>query len=278
MNYPTTVGFFDELSKIAQETSGERAANIGAGLGIGIGSSMVGRGLAGAVGQNLQEDVARSGLTTTQAEAEKIRKAMGVKSGVHVVEGGGHLGQAMHIPKGGSTPKFMRSVERAMYEQQGIPREAIEKGFKEGISVAPGSGGAHLAAHELGHGKFRQGRVGQFLAKARMPGGLVAGFGAPILAGAADPDSTASKLAPVVGAAGVAPLLADEGYASLKGYRTMKRMGYNKAALKAGRRQLLKAFGTYGLGVAAPAIAAPVAIRAFKKWRQKSKGEPAQAE
>ena len=93
------------------------------------------------------------------------------------------------------------------------------------------------------------------------------------MAALADPDSAVSKAAPIVGAAGIAPILLDEGYASLKGYGTMKRMGtYSKPALKSARRQLLKAFGTYGLATALPAVAAPLAIRYARK-RHKRKSE-----
>jgi hypothetical protein len=64
-------------------------------------------------------------------------------------------------------------------------------------------------------------------------------------------------------------------YASLKGYGAMKRMGYGKPALKASRRQLAKAFGTYALAAGVPAVAVPLAIRAAKKWKKRKLEEAA---
>lgn len=268
MNYQTLTGLFEELEKIAAEPRRDgTAANIASGLAITGGVGVAGRTMAGGMGQSLQKDIAKNRMSTTQAEAEKIRKAMGTTSGVHVIKGG-NAGQAVHIPRGGSAPKIFSKMEKMQYNAMGIPEEVVERGMKHGVSVAPGGTGAHIAAHELGHGKFRQGRVGKTLSNLRMPGSLAGGIGASMLAANTDPDSTASKISPLIGAAGSVPILADEGYASVKGYKTMKRMGYNKAALKTGRRQLAKAFGTYGLGVAAPMMAAPLAIRKFKQWRK----------
>lgn len=121
-----------------------------------------------------------------------------------------------------------------------------------------------MMAHELGHGRLRESTLGKIIGHARMPGQLLGGLGGTAMATFADPDSKVSKYAPLVGAAGMLPTIADEAYASLKGYGALKRMGYAPEALGHARRQLGKAFGTYATA-AIPLVAAPYVIRKIKK-------------
>jgi len=80
-----------------------------------------------------------------------------------------------------------------------------------------------------------------------------------------DPDSDLPYLIPAAGAAAQAPKVLEEGIASVKGYRAMKRTGdYSKAALKAAKRQLAKAGGGYVLaGLAAAGV--PFAMRHYQR-------------
>lgn len=146
----------------------------------------------------------------------------------------------------------------------------FQKGLKGGLSMASPETGGHVMAHELGHGRLRESGAGKVIAALRRPGMIAGGLGGAAMATFADPDSKASKYAPLVGGLGMLPTLADEGYASLKGYGAMKRLGYGPEQLRAARRQLGKAFGTYATA-AIPLIAAPYAIRKIKQHMQRRK-------
>ena len=82
-----------------------------------------------------------------------------------------------------------------------------------------------------------------------------------------DPDSTASKLAPVVGGLRHLPTLIDEGVAS---HKAVKHMGKMKMPTGTAKKQLLKAFGTYAFN-AAPSVAGPALVRQMMKARKKAK-------
>jgi hypothetical protein len=256
-------GFFDELTKIAAETSrGDRALAGGAGaLGGLTAAGAVGQAVGGGISRNLMKDVAKSNLSTSAGEAAKLRDVLSPGTHVeHLPEGG--MGKAMFIPKGGLMGGG--ALERSQYRQRGIPDEVVEKGLKGGAAISPGRTGAHTTAHELGHARLHGKKyIGNVVRKGRALGGLGM-LGATAGAAIADPDSTTSKAMPLAGLAAATPTLADEAYASIKGHGALKRMGYDKQALKHSRRQLAKAFGTYG-GVLLPtAVAAPYLARKIK--------------
>jgi hypothetical protein len=239
------------------------------------------------------KDVAANPQTTTHERVRGLVKEVAPGAEYHLIEprtvdfgygpariGGGNISQAMHIPKGGTMPNVLRDMEKAHYLGRGIPHEVIEKGFQHGVSVAPSAAGSHIAAHELGHAALRQHAIGRAIAHLRSPAALIGGLAAPTMAIAAkDPDSTMAKAAPLVGLAGIAPTLADEAYASFKGYGGMKRLGVPAGELATGRRQLAKAFRTYALPLAAGSVLAPYAIRkirsAIQKRHQAQEGVPA---
>jgi len=77
-------------------------------------------------------------------------------------------------------------------------------------------------------------------------------------------DSAVGDAAQYAGAMGVAPQLADEAYASIRGYGALKKQIANAATRRAARGDLLRAFGTYGAS-AAPLVAAPFIARKVKK-------------
>ena len=223
----------------------------------------------------------------------------------------GGIGAARTIPKGGIFPKFMQSLEARRHtglfknelvnglENSDNPAvvdllaqartnpelasqlsasldadalTAAKSALKEGLIVTPFNAGAHLSAHELGHAAFGGSRLGKVTRALRLPGvgGVVAGS---MAAGMADPDSTASKAAPAMAAAGMAPILGEEIAASLKGLKAMKSSGFSPAQLVSGRKQLAKAFGTYALGLGLPMISAPYLIRKVKQYNQSRREE-----
>jgi hypothetical protein len=250
-----------------------------AGSGLAMGGLQAG-GMLGArqLGKSLGR-VERT-LVTTPQEMAQLRGA--IAPGANVVTIPRDISSAMHIPKGGVLPRPLRRIEEQMYAGRGIPADVVRRGFEEGISVAPIRAGAHVGAHELGHaavGATRLGRVGRFL---RIPLGMGAGIGSGIVAMKGDPEGAASKyVAPALAAASVAPVLGEEAAASIKAIKGMRRAGFAQPAISKAKRQLAKAWGTYGLALGAPMIAAPFAIRAVKKYqlkRRKERGIPSYKE
>jgi hypothetical protein len=275
---------YDELVKISKKISpGEKGLavpvpqSILAGLG-GAGLVAQTTGLGNALmGGSLSRDVSNSGLRTTAEEAEKLRGTIHPHGGMLLDK---YLlpTQAGHVDRRGvRKPAVYNQLERAVRTGE-LSKEELEKAMQGGLSLASPYGGAHFLAHELGHGHLRQSGLGKVIAGLRWPGVAVGGLGGLVASTAADPDSPVSKYAPLAGALGVAPMMADEAYASLKGYGAMKRLGYDPQALSAARRQLGKAFGTYGLGIAAPLIATPFAVRKIKQKLKERQARRAAAE
>lgn len=185
---------------------------------------------------NLQKTEA--GSVTTPEQASKLRQAMGSVADVH------------HMPDSG--------IEHAMYVGSS----------GKGTAVVPGKAGPHVAAHELGHGKFRQAIPGRVTAGLR-PVGLAVGGGVPTLMALGDPDGGLSKSAPWVGAAASLPTLVDEGMASYHAIQGMRRAGFQPQQVSRGVRQLGKAFGTYGLSAAGMVAAPAVTRHLMKKYKAK---------
>jgi hypothetical protein len=139
-----------------------------------------------------------------------------------------------------------------------------------------------FAAHELGHASIRGGSktgpVQRAIGKALMLRNLISmggGLGGAALAvGADDPDSGLATAGPILAGASQLPTLADEGVASLRGYRALKSSGkYTPEVLSKMRGNLMKAFGSYGLGAAA--LTAPAAAALYLRRRMKRKEEEA---
>lgn len=267
MNSTALIGFFDELSKISADlrTDIRRSTDVDpveAAKVVGAGGAM-GGGILGsmALGRNLQSTEA--GGRTTPADVARLRRAIGGEG--HLLEHG-DIGQAVHVPKGGVLPEVLHGIEKGQYKNMGIPKEVVERGLKRGVSVMPGQAGPHVGAHELGHGRWGASGIGKILrvTKARNAAPLFVGTAGTIMSGL-DPDSTASKLAPVASAASLAPMLTDEAAASIHAIRGMRRAGYSAAQIAKGKKQLLKAFGTYALGMGVPTVAAPVLARHMRK-------------
>jgi len=246
----TLPGFFTELQKIASKDYGDRvgtsatagtAGLVGAGVATGFGNSLLAK--------NLQNDITNSSMTTSRATGEELRKILSPKTQLDLVPNR-DLGSLMYIPK--DLPHT-------------TPGHSLG-GTARSSSVM----GPQFAAHELGHGRLwnKSDRLRKVLMGSRALAPL-ATLGTTIGAGVADTDSKFSKAMPLAGLAATAPVLADEAYASLKGYGALKRIGSKPAVLRTARRQLGKAFGTYGLGIAAPAMLAPYLTRKIKERLQK---------
>jgi hypothetical protein len=253
----------------ARAQAAESAEMAGAPLGMG---AVQAGGFLGArqLGKSIHKG--ERGLLTTSKDIARLQQAIAPKAAVELVPGG--IEQAVHIPKGGILPRPLRPIEEWQYKVRGIDPSLVQKGFEGGVSLAPIRSGAHVGAHELGHaavGATRLGRVGRFL---RFPLGIGGGIGGMIAASKADPESaTAKYVAPALAAASVAPVLGEEAAASIKAVRGMRRAGFGQPAISAAKRQLAKAFGTYGLAFGAPVVASPFIIRAVRKYRQKSREE-----
>jgi len=220
----------------------------------------------------------------------------------------GQYERALSIPKGGFLPKFLKKWESKQYvpafaarnmddlkgaldqlkvEEPELYEEFMHKNpidigasnlaaskqdalqaLETGHIMAPMKAGPHFTAHEFGHAMFGNSTLGKLIHIARTPGALVGNIAGLTAATAADPDSTASKLSPLMAAAGVAPILGEEAAASINAIKAMKRTGFSPQQLSMGKKQLGRAFGTYALGLGLPAIAAPYIIRKVKQYNQ----------
>ena len=242
------------------ESAGVNAAGLG----------LMGGGFAGArqIGKKLMEGEA--GSRTRPADVLRLINAMRPGVGNHLVSG--DLGQALHVPKGGILPKMLRNVEREQLRGRGVSTSVIDDGFARGVNILPKRAGPHVAAHEMGHAVFGGSKLGKFTRAVRMPaavGGLMAsGYMAN-----QDPDSTTSKLAPVVGAASMAPVLGEELAASRNAMKGMRKAKYSPAQLAHGAKQLRRAWGTYGAALLPAAIGTPIAARYLKKYHMKRRQE-----
>lgn len=220
----------------------------------------------------------------------------------------GQFEDALSIPKGGFLPKFLRKWEAGkhvpafaarnmsdlkwhldqlkvedpeLYEEfmhnnpidigasnlAASKKDALQA-LETGHVMAPMKAGPHFTAHEFGHAMFGNSTLGKLTHMARTPTAYAGGLAALTAATATDPDSTASKLSPLMAAAGVAPILGEEAMASINAIKAMKRTGFSPQQLSMGKKQLGRAFGTYALGLGLPSIAAPYIIRKVKQYNQ----------
>ena len=218
----------------------------------------------------------------------------------------GGYADALTIPKGGVYPRFMRGMEEAKYapvfeanmlKEVGPQIDEIRRvnpaladvllgkvkehaaqyahdAIDKGHILAPSKAGPHFAAHEFGHALFGGSGVGKLTRAVRLPGFMLGNIAGATTATIADPDSTASKLSPLMSAAGMAPMLGEEAMASINAIKSMRRTGvFSPAQMSLAKKQLGRAFGTYGLSLGLPAIAAPYLIRKFKQYNQARREE-----
>jgi len=143
-----------------------------------------------------------------------------------------------------------------------LPRPANLAIFHRGRSGGTLRG--QIAAHELGHARLHTKPVlGRLLRGGYVAKNPLTGLGL-VIAARAPEDSVIGDAAQYGGVLGVAPQLADEAYASVRGYGALRKHVADAAVRKAAKGNLLRAFGTYG-AAAAPLAAAPFLARKFKK-------------
>ena len=115
-------------------------------------------------------------------------------------------------------------------------------------------GGLSTLAHELGHALNDKHLLGKIVHSPFSGIGLRAapltGFGI----GFTDEETISTPKAMALAAAPALPTLAAEAGASIRADRLMRQHGVSPAALSRGRKNLLRAFGTYTLAPAAAAL------------------------
>ena len=120
-----------------------------------------------------------------------------------------------------------------------------------------------VVAHELGH--LTHGKNRLELALTRMSNSLapLAKIAPGLIAAATDPDSDASKYAPVLGGVLAAPKLVSEGLASYRGLKALKEIRPDASILPAVLAQL-----TYPAYLLGGGVVVPYFIRKTKKERE----------
>ncbi len=185
----------------------------------------------------------------------------------------GHLSdkQIASLQKRMRTKAHFEHVDNVLHSRALSRHVAKFQGHKGGVIFAH-RGHPEVVAHELGHiANYRHKVKGPLLHVGRAAGplaGLVVGGS---MAAKGEEGSAKVKAAPLITAAGHAATLGDEAAASIRGYKHLKAMGiHSPGALKHMRRNLAKAFLTYGIG--AGAMTAPVAYLSWKRgWSKKKK-------
>jgi hypothetical protein len=248
-------GLLDELEKIGQETLDDRAAAAMAGLGTGVGS-MVGASIPGYLSGAI-----KSQDPVTAADIAKIRKAMDMPDPVMLTK------DPMLAQHGG-----------------GANAMALDEASRKSLKLGPGQytrsfanpeAGLGVAAHEMGHGASARTAIGRAMRRAAPVAKTVGTLGGTGMAMLGDPEGQAVKYAPLVGAAGILPHVAEELGADARALAAMGRAGYGsgRIARALGRRAL--GTGSHIIGTGGMAVAAPYAIGRVRKYlkEKREKGE-----
>jgi len=147
----------------------------------------------------------------------------------------------------------------------------VEHGTNRPFVVVPAHHGPELLAHELGHVSRKGRSAAGFHAQNRIVRGalpIAGAIGGTAMALKGKRGSWTTRLAPAVAFGSHVPTLVSEGRASIRGYKALKALGkYTPSELRGSRRNLIKAFSTYGLG--ALASTAPAAAIAAMRWKKK---------
>ena len=258
----------------AEERAGAIAAtSIGALVGYGGQKLLSKSNRAKDVGHTTSPEVAEALYRASMPVGPEIDRQPGIwahrrpdNSGVFYMNSLGR-GQSQHIPKGGNASWLERAKEEQALKDRKMPPGWIDYGYQHGATILPGGGNPHIAAHELGHAQFSAKPYAKFLRRANMPLGIATSIGSELLAARADPDSTTAKLAPAVAALGLAPMLGEEAYASIKGLQAMRKAGLPPEVIRHGAAQGARAWGAYAMKYGLPAVAAPYIIRKVRQYR-----------
>jgi hypothetical protein len=221
-------------------------------------------GLAGlALAKAISKTIKPSNVGTPEM-ASALRKELHSKMKVVPTPG---ARQAMFIPEGGMLPEILRPLEKRMYKKRKMPMTAVSKAMREGGAVFAPIASPEALGHELGHAALRRGEWAGRLWTAGRIGGPIAGvLAAGSMLSAEDPKDWKVKAAPLVAAAGLAPVLAEEALASKKSLEAIKKVAPElpPKVLKGMRGALRRALGTYG-AMAGMATLAPITAMAISR-------------
>jgi hypothetical protein len=226
------------------------------GMGLSAGGTVLQAGAGGAMKSRTQAEQSTEGASEL---FDKIRKS----SPVPVADTADN--NSFFIPGKSKTmrerlsfiknPEIQKNLEDfGLYQQEDVIKGLGQDPKKPFIAVGSGLKSPGILAHEIGHAQLDNSRLGRMIQNKGtiLAGKLapVAGLGLGYAAGRSD-NEKAQTLGALSGGLMSIPQLAYEGAASLKGYKNLKRLGANPAQLRAARRSLLPAFGTYAGGAIA---------------------------
>jgi len=259
LSEPIVAGLLDELEKISKKSKAPEDPRIGVGekiLGTGTGLAAAGipAGLAGAGLGALAQIPADQ--AANMGDVAKIRQAMNMPDPVE-------LGRSPVTQMHGGGANAMPVVEDHRAQLKLKPGQHSR-------SFSDPSMGIGTLSHEMGHGSVVRSRLGRALRHSQMPARAIGGLGSVGMAALGDPEGDAVKYAPLVGAAGALPTMAEETIASGKGLMALRRAGYGGGRIARAAGRNLLGLGSYAAGMAAPMVATPYAIgKARQYWRKK---------
>jgi hypothetical protein len=242
-----------------------------------IGIAGVPLGFAGArhFGKKLKNGILPLEGGLSVKEVDELKKSLGVPEALHFNTG--NFSNAMAIPSGGTLPKFMRPLEKMLYEGKGLHYSDVEKAINSvsGGAFAPGRN-PEVVAHELGHLSLRNNPLGKLLVgKGRALGPLLGAVGSTYMMSDKDPESWKVKAAPLAMLAGITPVLADEYLASKKGLNAIKkvlpRLAPHTGLMRGNLRNALGTYGSVMAGLGVLPIAAASASRVLMSRHRKNK-------
>lgn len=252
-----------------QEQRRRRGLVAGGALTSFNGGDLLQSGASDTAWTNFQKEKAHPG-------AEDLLEKVRGTSPVPVVDAPSYRGSA--YIKGAPNPGFWQDIHReqvsSFHRKSGVKPGAInpsESHILLGQARAPG-----VLAHEIGHAdmdKHLLGRLSQSVALRTLYAH------SPVVSGAvglATGHSNNDKVqnAGLIGMAALPlPTLANEASASIKGYRSLKRLGATPEQLRLARNELLPAFGTYG-GHALKGLGVGLAGYGLSSLLRKEKEEP----
>lgn len=280
------------FSKISDKDLDKKKRNA---LGAGIFGGLIGNQVIDIANNSLISDVKKktSELSETKESKELTKKLLdkAKKQGIKVVEdpnfnNSAYLGTGF----GGSIRKGLsklKKVGRKKGDKSYIDAaEVIENSYKSALgdkgfqnlgkdSVLMGKiNDASILSHELGHAGYSKGRGGLLGRSSHNLYGssaMLGGLGSSVY-GYNKGKKNARKIAngeklstwDKVGSAAIplalsAPLLAAEGSASIKGLKMLKESGASKEFMNSSKKNLGKAWGTYGLKMGAGNVLSGVA-------------------
>jgi hypothetical protein len=277
---PSLTSFVDEMLKIADEEVTVRRV----GPELSTGQRALGS-LALAGGSLKSGDYARKLLSTplfhsiqagsSELSPENLERLRELAPDAKVFDVSS-LAEAMMLPKMPGEGRWSR-FKRWAVEMAGVPSDVIEAAKTNNVVRAPLTHTPEIVSHELGHASLRDpARTGKVLRKVigmrslGIPLGLVAGSAMALQ----DPESVTAQAAPAVIAGGYAPMLIDEALASRRGLKAIHNLGaYSPEARAVMKKNLMKAWGTYGVA-AAGAATIPLLFTQYRAHQAREERKP----